>query len=1083
MKQYRPLRFLVFLFFTVFGLSLGTFAQPSGAFKIAEFSKPKAAENIVQAVEEYTLMVQTTDALTNKVIPAVVSVIPENSATEVAGRRLEGLHVFKVKAGNKYLLVAALHGFQTYRKELSLDVVNTTNERVQNLSLPLDPEPTTTLVLRAKDKVSGQPINDATFSVFLSGKNETLTGEALKGEYRLVIDQDDRLEIEANADGYQTVRRVQNVKITKKSSLVEVDLLFVKAQNTELVVRVIDKADRKVLSNAKVTITDLTTNRDVYAAVAPRGEAKIATDDGHNYRVQVSAQDYLFYEYFVKTTNNSNPIVLELTRKNNSFVNLKTVDAATSKQIAATYKITTLPGKDFVVVEGLGAADKYNLTEPAMLQIEVSAKGYKPFTEQLNATQLGAGKTFNFDARLVKEAVNAQYTIVIVDLEQRSIVPNPTIVVKDSKGRVVRAVRKAESNDWLVVLLGDEKYTIETTAPDYLPYKADVGVPKNGTINVGMTRIPTPEVAITAVDALTKQPVAANFKLIGTETELNGVSAVAAPYKAKLRNMAYDMAVNAPEYRPHQEKFTQADGSPPQRTVELYRLSYTLVFQAIDAQSKKIIPTATLRITDAKNNQTSTANGETKPISFAADGSFTIEAVAANYEPVQLTLQPFEWLSKNSNRNAEGIIAFLPKTFAINLTPVATTTLAIKATDRNTSQPIEADITVTEEGTGKITTLKVTVKQPEQKMIFTANQSLTINVSAPQYKSVNQLVKIEISKPNFLFEARLEPVPLPPVVVLKEVTISAIDALTKQPVAAVFKLVGTETELNGSSSATAGYKTKLANMTYDLAATAPNYRPYQEKFTQTDAAAAVRVVELYRLTYPLAFQAIDAKTKKPVPTAAIKILDLKTNQTTSFVGETKLMDLPADGRYTLEATNAGYESIKLDLQPLQWLTQNAIRNAKGEITSLPKLFALNLTPLPPVAVVVPPKPAKKSDIFEDLKVGQAITLDNVYFDQSAYVLRPESYVQLDKLATTMIRNPKLKVEIGGHTDNVGDPRLNLALSENRAKVISSYLVNKNKIAENRLTYRGYGQTKPVAANDSEENKKKNRRVEFVVIEN
>lgn len=69
-----------------------------------------------------------------------------------------------------------------------------------------------------------------------------------------------------------------------------------------------------------------------------------------------------------------------------------------------------------------------------------------------------------------------------------------------------------------------------------------------------------------------------------------------------------------------------------------------------------------------------------------------------------------------------------------------------------------------------------------------------------------------------------------------------------------------------------------------------------------------------------------------------------------------------------------------------------------------------------------------------------------------------------------------------HTDNVGDARLNQYLSENRAKVIYSYLLRK-EIASNRLRHRGYGQSKPVSSNDNEDNKSLNRRVEFVVLEN
>ncbi len=125
---------------------------------------------------------------------------------------------------------------------------------------------------------------------------------------------------------------------------------------------------------------------------------------------------------------------------------------------------------------------------------------------------------------------------------------------------------------------------------------------------------------------------------------------------------------------------------------------------------------------------------------------------------------------------------------------------------------------------------------------------------------------------------------------------------------------------------------------------------------------------------------------------------------------------------------------------------------------------------------------KEDSVFADLKLNQAIQLDKVYFDQSSYVLRPESFPQLDKLVKTLATYPKLKIEIAGHTDNVGDRRLNQALSENRAKIIINYLIAK-RIAENRLRHAGYGDTHPAAPNDSEDNKRKNRRVEFVVLAN
>ncbi|TAG67856.1 MAG: OmpA family protein, partial [Runella slithyformis] len=122
-------------------------------------------------------------------------------------------------------------------------------------------------------------------------------------------------------------------------------------------------------------------------------------------------------------------------------------------------------------------------------------------------------------------------------------------------------------------------------------------------------------------------------------------------------------------------------------------------------------------------------------------------------------------------------------------------------------------------------------------------------------------------------------------------------------------------------------------------------------------------------------------------------------------------------------------------------------------------------------------------VFENAKLGEAVTIeDNVYFDQSSYILRPEAHSQLNQLVVLMAKNTKLKVQIAGFTDNVGDPRLNLILSENRAKVIANYLVYKG-ITESRITHLGYGQTKPITPNDTEDNKRKNRRVEFIIKDN
>jgi len=113
-------------------------------------------------------------------------------------------------------------------------------------------------------------------------------------------------------------------------------------------------------------------------------------------------------------------------------------------------------------------------------------------------------------------------------------------------------------------------------------------------------------------------------------------------------------------------------------------------------------------------------------------------------------------------------------------------------------------------------------------------------------------------------------------------------------------------------------------------------------------------------------------------------------------------------------------------------------------------------------------------------VGNKIILGTVEFDFSSSVLRKSSYIALDNIAEYIQDNPTMNIEIGGHTDNKGTHEFNFELSESRAKAVVDYLLSKN-ISENRLTYKGYSFNKPLADNETEEGRQKNRRVEFTII--
>ena len=108
-------------------------------------------------------------------------------------------------------------------------------------------------------------------------------------------------------------------------------------------------------------------------------------------------------------------------------------------------------------------------------------------------------------------------------------------------------------------------------------------------------------------------------------------------------------------------------------------------------------------------------------------------------------------------------------------------------------------------------------------------------------------------------------------------------------------------------------------------------------------------------------------------------------------------------------------------------------------------------------------------------------MKNIFFDVNKWDLKPESKAELEKLIGFLTKNPSLRVELGGHTDNSGDKKANVILSSNRAKAVYEYLVLTGKIAATRLEYKGYGDSVPKVANDTPENKAKNRRTEFKIL--
>jgi outer membrane protein OmpA-like peptidoglycan-associated protein/tetratricopeptide (TPR) repeat protein len=197
-------------------------------------------------------------------------------------------------------------------------------------------------------------------------------------------------------------------------------------------------------------------------------------------------------------------------------------------------------------------------------------------------------------------------------------------------------------------------------------------------------------------------------------------------------------------------------------------------------------------------------------------------------------------------------------------------------------------------------------------------------------------------------------------------------------------------------------------------------------------------------------QVFDKKTTKGLP-SAVELIDLSGKQLITKVQTDEqgnyLITLPVGKDYAFNVNRRGYLFYS--------------DNYSLSVASPDSIYQKNI-PLQPI------------------EVNASIVLRNIFFDVNKFVLNPQSQVELDKLVQLLAENPTVRIQISGHTDNTGKPADNLLLSNNRAKAVINYLVQKG-IAAQRLTAKGFGETQPMAPNTTEEGKAQNRRTEAKVI--
>ncbi|MFT7419886.1 MAG: outer membrane protein OmpA-like peptidoglycan-associated protein [Psychromonas sp.] len=208
------------------------------------------------------------------------------------------------------------------------------------------------------------------------------------------------------------------------------------------------------------------------------------------------------------------------------------------------------------------------------------------------------------------------------------------------------------------------------------------------------------------------------------------------------------------------------------------------------------------------------------------------------------------------------------------------------------------------------------------------------------------------------------------------------------------------------------------------------------------------LMDKFGTTFYLKGHVVDAITRRPLA-ARIQLINLNTNDVVSTIQANKdtgeyLAVLPFDGNFGLyiEYENYFFKSLAFSF------------DSKAK------------------------KSNKELEIeLDEINKNKIEVLNNIYFDEASWDLKPESLVELSKLADFLWKNSSLNVEISGYTDNVGGVKANLSLSKKRAQSVVEYLINEG-LNSSSLAAKGFGETFPVAKNDSQEGRSKNRRIEI-----
>lgn len=1012
--------------------------------------------------------------------------------------------VVKVQSGDKVIIKAQLDGY--YPDEKIYSINEDFDSEGRNVVFELDPQPAAALSFKVVDKVNGKKI-DAVISFISEGKLiKKISSADATGFSNILLTLPGKYTIKTEAEGYESDSYEETISVNDPPTKYDKAIGLEKQKNI-LTLRIEDGFDKKPIQDVKLRVT--TKDGDVLKNSRTTSEQTEINLKGSG-EITIEAEAAGYQRYFETIPVNTDKITLELERE--PTIKIDVLNGFNKARISAIVVITSPNGKNTTIKTSENESYEFILKEKGSYKYTASKEGFQDESETIKVSQLD---NYASDLKIQLNSIYEDFLILVLD-ETKNVIPDVDVRVFDKNKKELAINFEKSTGEWIVKLVKSENYTFKAAVKDYQVKEGQLDLSKGKLIPIVLSK-DLKEIKIITLDKFTKMPVQSVISYKSSSTNQN--QSATPEHKISLKpDEEIKPVFTAKGYK---QLEAEAISNQPETTVFMVAESYPIQLLVVDGNGKKIEPDYISVI----NKETSAPATIQKDYSVMLDAAsnYYIDVKKVGYVNHNSPFLPAEAITEGDSKKTITLSKkeFVSQKFKVvnAQTQELVPTLIIKALSREGNQlsvSEEANVWSAQVKNGEPFTLKITSGGYEE---------LTVNYEA--ITGTTEVLKLSKTKTT-------------------ELIFEAFDEILKRNVAAKFTLLDDEktTDLQLFDSGIHAKANLIEGKKYTIRVSAADYQDKEEAFEYTSFTGNPKTINFKRKTYPVKIVLKTAGTNNIIKSPSLKVTSGLKTINTPYVFDKKTFnaDLSTDETYDLTLNVEGFRSISDKLIVSDLAAANLVKEyTLEEIVVEKPLVAVKpeiieepakVISLPEPVVVIPvaepikeelvvvektaPKvaeteikvvekaavkiadvytknsenlakiPENTNDMLSELSkkeaVGKRYILTKIYFEQSSPKMRPESDEQLNSILQVLQSNPNLKIELVGHTDNVGDSRQNAYLSNFRAKVVGNFLFNKG-IKDSRISVKGMGEKFPVAENNTEENKAQNRRVELIVVEN